>query len=250
MPSGMPHMPTTRSPPPAIDRVRGERGLAAAAHAREERALGGDCARVGVVVDRARGRCRVTHASPSRVSIAEHALRDRRDAELERQQLRDAVGEAEPRAGRRRRARSRRTRRRRACARRVGTLPRSIAICRSGRRASSWHWRRMLEVPTVAPCGSVVERAPARARTARPTEPRASRPRRARGRARARPARPSSSGPRGRRAASRSACSISFTNRPLPPTFASGTSRILSPEVLMTSKLDGDARRDRLRAAP
>ena len=36
---------------------------------------------------------------------------------------------------------------------RVPTLPRKSVIFKSGRSSRSWHWRRKLEVPTVAPWG-------------------------------------------------------------------------------------------------
>ncbi len=80
----------------AIDRVRGERRLAAAAHLREERALGGHRGSGGGVVNRGGGELTHEHVTAAGLD-PEHALRDRRDAELERQQLRDPIGHAEAR---------------------------------------------------------------------------------------------------------------------------------------------------------
>ena len=114
---------------------------------------------------------------------------------------------------------------------RVSTLPRTMWSSRSGRSALSCAPRRSEEVPTFAPFGSrssVFQRGRAE-RVARVlalghrADDEAGREQRRAG--------PSSSGRRSRRRAARSASSISFTNSPLPPTSASGTSRILSPRV-------------------
>ena len=101
---------------------------------------------------------------------------------------------------------------------------------RSGRRAASWHRRRRLEVPTVAPGGSTSS-------PANRTETSASR-----GSARAMTTGRCSSGGSSTGTSfiewtamsarpSSSASSSSLMKSPLPPTFASGASSILSPLV-------------------
>ena len=101
---------------------------------------------------------------------------------------------------------------------------------RSGRRAASWHRRRRLEVPTVAPGGSApsapkrietnASRGSARAMTTGRWSPGGSSTGTSFIECTATSARPSSS-----------ARSSSLTNNPLPPTLASGASSILSPLV-------------------
>ena len=116
--------------------------------------------------------------------------------------------------------------------RRVSRFPRRGTMVRSGRWWSSWAWRRRLLVPTRPPRGRSVNRAPVREiRTSRGSS---------------RSVMATMSRPAGRsvgtsfmlwtaRSTRRSsrASSISLTKRALPPTWASGTSRILSPVVLI-----------------
>ena len=116
----------------------------------------------------------------------------------------------------------------------VSRLPRRSTILRSGRKAASWALRRRLLVPTVAPCGSSARflyRAEIKASwgfSRNGIIPKCS----------------SSGSSEGtsfmlwtaRSTSLRSrASSISLTNKPLPPTMANGTSRILSPLVTIIS---------------
>ncbi len=115
---------------------------------------------------------------------------------------------------------------------RVSTFPRSCAILRSGRMLISCAWRLRLLVPTVAPLGRsrnetlLRDSSASRGSSRFVMAPRCS--------------------PSGKTVgtsfmlctamsiSSRSmASSISFTKSPLPPTIARGTSRILSPVVLI-----------------
>src|SRR5450759_2083969 len=121
---------------------------------------------------------------------------------------------------------------------RVSRLPRTSTISRSGRMASTCARRRRLDVPSLAPAGSESRSYPAPDTMA------------SRGSTRSGFA--AMTRPSGRSVgtsfmewtarstvASTSSTSISLVNRPLPPTLASGTSRILSPVVLMILRHTG-----------
>ena len=117
--------------------------------------------------------------------------------------------------------------------RRVSTLPRSWVIFRSGRRLSSWHILLRLLVPTFAPCGRSLKLfMPFPAINASLGSSRFVM------QGRCKPS-GNSVGTSFMLCTARSASplsiasSISLTKRPLPPTCASGTSRILSPVVLI-----------------
>jgi len=113
----------------------------------------------------------------------------------------------------------------------VSRFPRSGSISRSGRRACNCAERRRELVPTRAPFGSsasarptMASRASSRAGMAATVSPAGTSVGKSFMLCTARSTRPSSS-----------ASSISFVNSPLAPTWASGTSVILSPVVLMIS---------------
>ena len=125
-------------------------------------------------------------------------------------------------------------------AKRVFTLPRSDSHFMSGRNCCSWHCLRKLEVPTTAPTGksskdvifgALPSSAKGSTKASRGSSrsqmtPKVSPSGKAIGTSfvecTAISARPSNK-----------AASNSFTNRPLPPTFANGASNILSPNVDM-----------------
>ena len=114
------------------------------------------------------------------------------------------------------------------------TLPRKPTTSRSGRKRLTWAWRRSDEVPTTAPWGNASSEPYLTLMKASRTSSRASV---------APIIRPSGKAvcmsfiectasaisPPSR------ASSISFVNKPLPPTSANGRSRIISPDVLMTT---------------
>jgi len=132
---------------------------------------------------------------------------------------------------------------------RVGTFPRSGTISRSGRYARSSATRRTLPVPTRAPSrrpASVVpgsrptsaSRGSARSGNAMSDKPSGTVAGRSFALCTAMSARPP-----------RSASSISFTKRPLPPIFASDTSWIRSPVVLIVTNSTSTPSSDSMRAA-
>ena len=121
---------------------------------------------------------------------------------------------------------------------RVCTLPRSGSIRRWGNVARNWLSRRRLEVPTRAPGGSAVKeayvfdtnasRGSARSRIAPSVKPSGKCIGTSLSECTAISARPSLI-----------ASSSSFTNKPLPPIFASEVPSLRSPSVVMPSMLTG-----------
>ena len=117
---------------------------------------------------------------------------------------------------------------------RVLTLPRRNLISRSGRLDRNWHSRRKLEVPTTLPAGNAsrvrywlltkASEGSSRAQITPSPNPAGNAMGTSFMECTAMSARPSNS-----------ASSSSFTNRPLPPTLASGTSSNWSPREVMPS---------------